>query len=374
MRIASNVYGQFAAWRRSWYARHPTCQRRLRRPVISVGNLSVGGSGKTPVVQALVRLLLAAGERPAILSRGYGRRHAEAGALVVSDGTRVLEPVERSGDEPQMLARALPGVPVVVCADRHLAGCLAEARLGATVHVLDDGFQHLALWRDIDLLLVSMDDLDDRPLPSGRLREPLASGRVADALLVSGLYDQQDRLKATIPALPVFTIATVPGGPRTVVPFGQPWTGHSASADGNLSPARVVAVAGIAKPERFRVTLERLGWDVAQLLTYRDHHWYTARDVRRIADAARAVGADAVATTEKDAVRLERLLPSSGGTPWVFVPLEINIEPNDLFAAWLVRRLADARARRVGSVQAQAKARSSEAGSSAGGAGVGPLA
>lgn len=348
MSIASTVYGHVAGLRRSWYVRNPGGRRRLHRPVISVGNLGVGGSGKTPVVAAVVRLLQAVGERPAILSRGYGRRHNEPGAVVVSDGTRVIESVSRSGDEPQMLARALPGVPVVVCADRYLAGRVAEARLGATVHVLDDGFQHLPLWRDADLLLVSAADIDDRPLPSGRLREPLASGRFADALLVSGSAEEVDQVAAAIAVSAVFTIASTPRAPRRVSPFGQPWVSRQGAADADQPERiRVVAVAGIARPERFRATLGNLGWDVVGWLTYDDHHWYGARDVARIADAARAAGADAIVTTEKDAVRFEQLVPSSGGVPWVFVPLETAIEPRAPFASWLVGRLAEARAGRA---------------------------
>ena len=149
MNLLSGLYGRVAEARRAWYGGHPARQRRLDRPVISVGSLAVGGSGKTPAVAAIVRLLQARGERPVILSRGYGRRAATAGVIVVSDGTRLLEPVERSGDEPQMLARWLPDVPVLVAADRHRAGRVAERQLGASVHVLDDGFQHLRLARDI---------------------------------------------------------------------------------------------------------------------------------------------------------------------------------------------------------------------------------
>jgi tetraacyldisaccharide 4'-kinase len=347
---------------------------------VSVGNLGVGGSGKTPVVAAVASVLRDAGERPAILSRGYGRRDTDPGAVVVSDGERVCEPVERSGDEPQLLARALPGVPVVVCADRYLAGRLAEVRFGATVHILDDGFQHLALWRDVDLLLVSPADIQDRPLPTGRLREPLASGRSAHALLVSASAagspsgsvsesaDDAESVAVAIPVRPVFTVTTAPGDLRLVQPFGQPvgqllaqtlWLapGQAVGQQPGQRPIvqrvgyapshgerpRVAAVAGIARPDRFRTTLESLGWDVVEWLTFWDHHWYTPGDVRRVDAVARAARADAVVTTEKDAVRLEALLspdPAQSGTmPWAFVPVEAVIEPRAAFAAWLLERL-----------------------------------
>ena len=192
--------------RRSWYERHPQSRRSLDRPVISVGNLSVGGSGKTPIVAALARMLLDMGQRPAILSRGYARRRATDGVVVVSDGNRVLEPVENSGDEPQMLARALPGVPVLVCADRHLAGRLAEKRFDATVMLLDDGFQHLALGRNVDVLVMPASDLDDAVLPSGRLREPLDSASSADCVLVPGSLEDMSRVAATFDRMPVFRV------------------------------------------------------------------------------------------------------------------------------------------------------------------------
>src|SRR5205085_10887183 len=152
-------YGAAAAWRRAWYTAEPRRRRRLDRPVISVGNLRVGGSGKTPIVAYIARLLSAAGERPAILTRGYARRVARDGVTIVSDGTRVVADLDSAGDEPLMLAQGLPAVPVLVGADRYLSGRLAERRLGATVHLLDDGFQHLELAREVDLLLVSEDDL-----------------------------------------------------------------------------------------------------------------------------------------------------------------------------------------------------------------------
>src|SRR5262249_59900634 len=141
------MYGRVTQVRRAWYARRTERRRRLPHPVISVGNLTSGGSGKTPVVAELARMLRDRGERPAILSRGYGRRDHTEGVVVVSDGTKVIEPVGRSGDEPQLLARELSGVPVLVCADRYVAGAFAEQHFGTTVSVLDDGFQHVQLER-----------------------------------------------------------------------------------------------------------------------------------------------------------------------------------------------------------------------------------
>ena len=168
MNLLSAAYGRATSLRRAWYERAPHRARRLGQPVISVGTLVVGGSGKPPLVAALAKRRLAAGERPAILSRGYGRRDAADGIVVVSDGEQVLATPSQSGDEPYMLASTLPGVPVLSSADRYLSGCLAERRFGCTVHLLDDGFQHVQLARDLDLLLMSGEDLDERLLPFRR--------------------------------------------------------------------------------------------------------------------------------------------------------------------------------------------------------------
>ena len=192
MSIASAIYARMAsARRRAW--EQPGRQRRLRRPVISVGNLRVGGTGKTPVVASIARMLADMGERPAVLSRGYARRRPVDGVVVVSDGVHVRADLDRSGDEPLMLAKSIPGVAVLVGQDRYLAGRLAEERLGVTVHVLDDGFQHLPLARDTDLVLVTPEDVrDGRTLPAGRLRESLETARQAHALLVQRLHKEAD--------------------------------------------------------------------------------------------------------------------------------------------------------------------------------------
>src|SRR5262249_45523942 len=152
-------------WRRRWYARDPARTRRLVRPVVSVGNLRVGGSGKTPGVAHLARLLVERGERPALLMRGYAGARKAPGVTVVSNTQHLLADVAAAGDEAYMLARSLPGVPVLVGADRYLSGSHAEREFDVTVHLLDDGFQHLRLTRQVDLLLVDPGDLKDRVLP-----------------------------------------------------------------------------------------------------------------------------------------------------------------------------------------------------------------
>ena len=324
MNPLSAVYGRVARLRRSWYEQRPHARRRLDRPVISVGNLVVGGSGKTPAVAAIARMLRDMGERPAILSRGYARRKAVDGVVVVSDDHQVLEPVERSGDEPLMLAHALPGTPVLVSPDRYLAGRLAESRFGCTVHILDDGFQHLQLARTIDVLLVSPGDLAERVLPSGRLREGLDAARVADALLVSGTTDDVTRVSTALNVTTAFRVESRFGSLR---PLGE---GEAPAPAG----ARVVAVAGIARPERFFRALREQGWNVVAELAFPDHHRYTPRDLADINNAAQEAHARIVVTTEKDAVRVGEQ------AWWAALPMQVAIEPEDQFASWLRGRLS----------------------------------
>jgi len=282
----------------------------------------VGGSGKTPVVASIATLLLERGHRPSILSRGYARRRDSDGVVVVSDGERVMAPVETTGDEPQMLARALPGVPVLVCPDRYLAGRLAETRFGATVHVLDDGFQHVQLARSLDLLIVAPADLVDRVLPSGRLREPIDAASAADAVLVPGSKDEAARVATTL-------------GVRAVFQMVNRYEAVRALAANARTPDRMraIAVAGIARPERFFAAVREQGVDVAAEIAFPDHHWFTAKDLESIDRRAASASVGLVTTTEKDAMRI-------GARPrWYALPMHVAIEPAASFAEWLIARL-----------------------------------
>jgi len=324
----SAVYGSAASWRRRWYARDSERRRRLSRPVVSVGNLRVGGTGKTPIVEYVARLLCDH-RRPAVLTRGYARRDVEDGVTVVSDGESILADVARAGDEPLMLAHALPRVPVLAGANRYLSGLLAERRFGVDVHVLDDGFQHVELARTVDLLLVDEADLADQPLPKGRLREPLGNAAVADAALVTAGYTAAaERVGRALGIPTVFRVTRTLGAPRVirngesiVVPAG----------------ARVFAVAAIARPELFFADIAAAGWQVVGTLAFRDHYRFGPRDVQRIAAAAKSAAAAIVLTTDKDAVRLAAC--DLQQLPIAAVPLAAAVDPAKEFRDWLLGRL-----------------------------------
>jgi tetraacyldisaccharide 4'-kinase len=300
--------------------------------VISIGNLSVGGTGKTPVVAEVARWLVAQGERPAILSRGYKRREPVPGVVVVSDGHAVKATLARAGDEPLMLARAVPQAIVCVAEERYLAGTLAERALDATVHVLDDGFQHVRLARDLDVLVTSLGEIPQgRVLPRGRLREPADAAARAHVLVVMDA-------NAAAAAAEAWTlgISEACGGRRAV---GEPSRLGALSAAGRgtregqtglseaglLPGARVLLVAGIANPERFLDDVRGAGWNVVGEQWFGDHHAFTTGDLARIAARVSATGADVVFTTDKDAVRFEAL--GAAPFPLYRVPLTVAFDP-----------------------------------------------
>jgi tetraacyldisaccharide 4'-kinase len=299
---------------------------RPRVPVISVGNLAFGGRGKTPVVAYIAQLLIDAGERPAILTRGYARQRPEDGVVVVSDGEHILADLDRSGDEPLMLARALPKARVLVCEQRVLAAALAERHLGATVHLLDDGFQHRQMRRDVDLVLVHANDLADRRAPWGRLRESPSALARAHAVIGEGRPD-----------------AALPPGPRSFSfsrSLGTPYV-LDEDAVPPTHPGPIVAAAGIADPARFWTALEAAGWHVVERFGFSDHHAFSRRDLDRIAEAAIRRGASVV-TTEKDAMRLLPWRPLP--VPFAVAPMTVQIEPADEFRRWLFQAIHEARA------------------------------
>jgi tetraacyldisaccharide 4'-kinase len=289
----STTYGGVVAARNALYERRWLRVRRLRGAVISVGNLSAGGSGKTPFVILLGELLKARGIRFDVLSRGYGRK--SRGVLLVDPSGLPHD----FGDEPLLMARRLQ-VPVVVGEDRYEAGQFAETRFGPQIHLLDDGFQHRALARDFDIVLVTPEDARDRLLPAGRLREPLRALRRADAVaLASGAAAESFPLEGMIV-----------------------WRVRRGIVAQNIPP-RPVLFCGIARPQNFLLQLRAANVDPAAQAFFRDHHAYVEKDIRDLLELAKRSEADGFVTTEKDAVNLGGYLGAL--SPLVIVPVKMEL-------------------------------------------------
>ena len=305
---------------------------RLQFPVISIGNLSTGGAGKTPLTIALAQALSARGLAVDVLSRGYGRRSCLA-AKVDLQG-----PVQLYGDEPLLIARAT-NVPVYVAPQRYEAGFLAEKSPGVkgagfspyimdrekggaleapeATHLLDDGFQHRQLHRDIDILLLNREDLHDRLLPAGNLRETLHAA-----------------LRAHVIAVPA-TDPVLESDLRNLGFAGPVWRLHRRMEIPFIDNP-VLAFCGIARPEQFFSGLTHSALDITARKAFPDHHRYTARDLDRLAKIARASGATSFLTTEKDAVRLDGL---TSPLPIATVPLHTEIENTHAAVDWILDRL-----------------------------------
>jgi tetraacyldisaccharide 4'-kinase len=281
--------------------------KQLPCRVISIGNLTLGGTGKTPVVEVVAGLLQQAGIRVCVLSRGYGGS-ASSGITVVSDGKRCLVPPEVAGDEPVLLAEHLAGLPVIVGKDRYAAGMYAVEHFGVDAIILDDGFQHVQLARDLDILLLDAARPfgNGRLFPRGDLRDrPAAIARADIIVLTRWEADTTPSLSASRlgrSGLPLFCSQHAPLDLRVL-------------ADGQILPLtaltgrRLLAFCGIGTPNHFRLTLQRLGAEIVAFVAFPDHHPYTPSEMEQLVLIAKQHRVDILITTEKDGVRLRRLQP-----------------------------------------------------------------
>ena len=313
MNPLTGLYGAGIALRNKVFDSGLLSPRRLGQPVVSVGNLSAGGTGKTPFVIALGELLKERGIQLDVLSRGYGRK---------SRGVRVVDPhgsASDSGDEPMLIARKLE-VPVVVGESRYEAGRTAEQKFQTQMHLLDDGFQHRSLARDFDIVLMAPGDFEDRLLPSGRLREPFSSLRRADAIVLpAGLVVEQ----SVLAAIPVWRMT------------------REISLSG-VTPSPI-AFCGLARPTQFFAQVRATGVTPVAEVIFRDHHAYDKRDIERLLAMQRELGAGGFLTTEKDVINLGSL--GAHLEPLDIGRLKLTFERPDELVDTILARIAERKPR-----------------------------
>ena len=306
--LLSKAYDAGVRLRRDGYALGFLKSRKLPCTVISIGNLTTGGTGKTPMTIYVAERVRQLGYRVAVISRGY-KGAAEKSGGIVSDGNAILMNPNTAGDEPFLLAASLKGIPVLVGHDRYQSGMHAINRFQAEVVILDDAFQHLALFRDMNLLLLdnTMPFGNGRLLPRGTLREPAAALRFSDALIMT--RSPQPFCNPAEPwakARPVFCAIHEPfiscrfsAGDKLAFQTNEPFSG-----DVSLIGKRYYAFSGIAHNDDFLKTLKEMGANICGFQGFSDHHFYSDQDIQAILKAAVNAGATALTTTEKDLARL----------------------------------------------------------------------
>ena len=326
MNPLTGLYGATTALRNALFDRGLLSSRRLKQPVISVGNLSVGGSGKTPFVITLGELFKARGIRFDVLSRGYGRK--TRGVLVVDTGGNAAD----FGDEPLLIARRL-GVPVIVGESRYDAGRAAEQKFQSQLHILDDGFQHRSLARDFDIVLMTAGDFDDRMLPSGRLREPLSSLQRADAIVLPANPNSSRDAACRVSPAALQKKLVWRTDRQLILP---------------ILPSAPVVFCGIARPQQFFAQVRAAGITPAAEVEFRDHHAYDGSDIKRLLAMRGKLGAGGFLTTEKDAVNLGSMQEYL--KPLAIAALSLTLDhPHDvvdaILAGTIFARIAERRPR-----------------------------
>jgi tetraacyldisaccharide 4'-kinase len=301
--LFSLLYGGVVRARLLFYSFGLLKSKHISCPVVSVGNITLGGTGKTPLVMTLARGLLERGILTAILSRGY--RREKTSGTIVTDGKSLFLTPEESGDEPNLMARNLKGIPVLVGRNRFISGQIALQRFGVRGLLLDDGYQHLQLHRDLDILLIDSETGfgNLHLFPRGILREPLSHLRRADLfLLTKARQSEADealeaRLRQLYPSTPIFHSHYEPLA--LIGPKGE-WEDLE-----SLKGKKVLAFSGVANPDYFSYLLRKFGIEIVKEMIFPDHHLYSAKDMAVIEEKSR--GMDRVVTTEKDMLKLGNL-------------------------------------------------------------------
>jgi tetraacyldisaccharide 4'-kinase len=338
---AGLVYRSGVVLRNSLYRRGALPIHRLDIPVVSVGNLTLGGTGKTPFVAYLAARLRESGRRVAVASRGYGGL-PQYHPLVISDGSGPTVSAREAGDEPVLLAQALPSVGVVVCRDRAAAARTARDKLRADLVVLDDGFQHRRLARDLDLLLIAAGERfgNGRMLPCGPLREPLGEIRRSDAFVLTGAVEELNEAAEHVRRLlrEMKLERAVFLAQRRLDGFVRFDTDERVEPE-SLKGMRALAFSGIARPVSFESDLKNLGIELIDALRFRDHQILGAAEVETIRKAVSRSRPDVVITTEKDRVRLGSLRLSS---PVYAARVRMLLPDEEGFLSLVTKRIAEA--------------------------------
>jgi tetraacyldisaccharide 4'-kinase len=334
LRLLSLLYGLALRLRHLFYVRALFRQEKLEQRVISVGNITLGGTGKTPTVMQIAGMLLNHQLRPVVISRGYGRS-TESDLVVVSDGRGVLVDAKTGGDEPVLIGSKLTGVPVVVDGNRCRAARYAQRAFGTDTVILDDGFQHLRLRRDLDIVLIDAADPfgSGKLFPAGILREPLSALERAHAVLITGADRGGDlgSLKGVIRRHTRAKIFTSRLAPADLIDIT---TGETRPIS-TLRDTGVLAFAGIARPDAFVSTLRALGAKVVAQVAYPDHYAYKKSDLEALVRRAAEDKPGMILTTEKDAVRLRSFQPRG---IWA-LRVELKVVENDEWEAVLLSKL-----------------------------------
>lgn len=308
-------------------------RKKIKPFVISIGNITVGGTGKTPAVISIAQFLKKSGSNPVVISRGYGRRD-ESAIITVSDGVRMLTDAESGGDEPVLIAEKTKNIPVVVGSDRWEAALIARDLFPVDTVILDDGFQHIRLHRDLDIVLVDARRPfgNYRLFPAGILREPLSSLSRAHIVLITG-SDRVPELEALKHEIGQYTEADIFTSCHIPVDVEAAATGERLHLS-TLQGTKVLAFCGIARPQSFLEMLGVLGAEVISESLFPDHYQYSASDLDIIFKTAAAKGINMIITTEKDIMRL-RGLNTTG--IWA-LRIELKINENNGWETVLLKR------------------------------------